>query len=242
MSISGIASYANTFYGIDPAYARSRRDDDNGATGNGGRNIGPDTVSLSAEAMEKYHSMKNNSEASATADDNSSKSYMNGSQKNQKMTQADILAFLKSDTFSQDAMGYVKSAASDNKTASGDDDDSSDMLIHAMEKNKSENVKNDAADSDIASLSAKDSGKTFLNGKRATEKELAVAIAKTQQEANDLTATYEQILSGEGTEEEKNRLSQPVYKQLKDKLEELAGLKAQAQGLANEKFTAMKSA
>ncbi len=214
------------------------------------RNTGPDTVSFSHEAMEKYHAMRNSSNGSAETGGEDPRSSLGSSllgknqesgKKFQKMDQAELLAFLKSDNFSQDAMRYVKAVASDNKMQSNDEDESSDMLIKTMESNKNNDKSENAADNTIESQVNSSSGSAFVNGKRATEKELAAEIQKAEEEVRELTATYEQIMSGEGSEEEKSRLSQPVYKRLKDRFEELQGLKAQAKSLADEKY-AMKTA
>jgi ElaB/YqjD/DUF883 family membrane-anchored ribosome-binding protein len=243
VSINSISSQVNMFYGIDSVYNQRRRDNAAEETGYGERNTGPDTVDISNEAMEKYYAMKNGFDTSAETADENSQSSPNGdsfgksyedSKKFQKMNQAEILAFLKSDTFSQDAIGYLKSVAYDNKTTDNDGDDTSDMFVKAMRQNRNENTEDNSTDN---IQNSEDSKGSFLNGDDDTEKELAKAIQRLEKEVRELTETYEKIMGGEGAEEEKFRLSQPIYKNLKDKSEELIGLKAQMKNLTIEKYT-----
>lgn len=109
-----------------------------------------------------------------------------------------------------------------------------------MGSNKNEDstsAENENSDSlTVEDKTKNDSGVAFVNGKRGTEQELNERIHDVEEEVKELTATYELIMSGEGSIEEKTRLSQPIHKRLQERLEELQGLKAQKQMLAEAKM------
>lgn len=212
-----------------------RRGNAVGETGLGNRNTGPDTVLLSNEAQEKYLAMKNGA-GPGQADEEAAHSIAasgllgKAHQSDEKQISPDELpAFLNSESFSHDAMAYARSKVS-NGSFADDDNSVSDQLMKDLDR------KNSATKSESVQEPGKnDSSKAFVNGKLSSEEELAAEIQKLEEEVKELTATYEQIMSGEGSDEEKVRLSQPVHKRLQDRLTDLQNLKAQAQNLADEK-------
>lgn len=241
MSTNSIAAYANMLYGLDSVYNQGH----GGYTGEksvGQRNVGSDTVSFSSQAMEKYYATKNGPNLSFAADDDESPASPAGgmsaesleSGKNfQNMDQAGLLAFLKSDNFAQQAMAYVKTVAYDQQTKGDADDESYDLLSKAMDADARVASGASSKDNAMAAMQAQsESENALVNGKRASKKELSAEIQKAEQDIKEMTARYEQIMSGEVSEEEKTRLSQPIYKRLMDRFEELQGLKTQAKSLA----------
>lgn len=211
----------------------------------GNRNTGPDTVSLSNEALEKYSAMANGSSTaqddgeaagSSTLADFLEKQEL--SQK-QKMEFSDILAWMKSDNFAKEAMGYAKAAIA-SEFSTTQETEAAD-LINTLGSNDGENrsVAESSESRDVAENG--NSANTSSNGKNDLQKDLAEEIKRVEEEVKELTEAYELIMGGEGELDDKLRLSQPVHKRLQDRLEELHSLKAQAQNLADEKHL-MKSA
>ena len=248
MNISSVYSYANVFQSENDDKKRNRDKMSLGA-GAGDRNTGPDTVSFSSEALEKYLAMKNDSGSagtgqdqqdaqSSTASDLLGKSH-ESSKKNKRMSQAELLAFMKSDTFAEEAMGYAKAVTAEG--AGGEDGEKSvaDQLIKDIGAKKQTDAADGASDSSnapsVEEQAKSKSGVAFVNGKLTDEKELAAEIHRIEEEVHELTATYDQIMGGEGLMEEKFRISQPVHKRLDERLKELQALKDQAQGLADQK-------
>ena len=83
-------------------------------------------------------------------------------------------------------------------------------------------------------------GGIVLNGKQSTEEELAAEIQKAQEEVDALYKQLQSIMGMNGDLEEKIRLSQPVDKQLQEKLELLSSLKGmQADLKANRQMAGL---
>lgn len=170
------------------------------------RNTGQDTVTISHEAMEKYYSMKNSTASDKTENDNLQSSYKenisesnredNGAKKYTKMDNSELLAFLQSDTFSEEAMEYVKSVSSENVTNKNDEDSTDDTFIRALDDAKKDET-SEENENDIYQQSSNNGGHSdaFIDGKISSKEELSAAISKAQQELKELTVAYQQIMS-----------------------------------------------
>lgn len=116
-----------------------------------------------------------------------------------------------------------------------------DMLAARASAGASEHAASEDSQKDEkegnAAVSHKESG-IIIDGIRATEKELYAQIQKTQEDVDRLTSELEQIMSSEGSVDEKLRLSEPTQKELKDKLETLSSLKSMAEAAKMNKAEA----
>lgn len=250
MNVSGIYSYANV---LQNAEVNNKRHNKNGLfdTETNDRNAGPDTVSLSSEAIEKYLAMKSSSDSpdqNEKGADNPPETALFGQaagsgKKNGKMTRAELLAFMKSDTFAEEAIGYAKAATMEKATSQNDDEEESDQILRDMGAKKRADGNADGGSTGGASTEATDEtrakggfGGPVVNGKRVDEKELAAEIHRIEEEINDLTATYELIMGGQEEFDEKVRLSQPVHKRIDERFKDLQALKEQAEMLKQEKL------
>ena len=139
MSIASISGYSNPLAWTVES-TQNQRDRDNVGFGNEGsnRNTGPDTVSISSNALEMLNAA---SEAS---------------RKPAKLDSAGLLAFLKFDTFREEAMGYVKARATAH-AIDEDNENESDILSEELESAEGNRSKK---------------GVALLNGKHASKEEL----------------------------------------------------------------------
>ena len=251
MNVNSIFSYYNVFESGNADPASNRRKSENSVDGGSSdRNTGPDTVTFSSEAIAQYAAMKSGSNSSDTNGNDAYSSFSESllgqshesSKKNKKMSTAELLAFMKSDNFAKEAIGYAK-AVTTASTTSEDDDSATDELMNSIGSNKNKkpsSVGNDDSDSLAVEEKTKNSSEVaFVNGKRGTEQELNKKIHEVEEDVKDLTATYELVMNGEGSIEEKTRMSQPIHKRLQERLEELQSLKAQKQMLAEAKMDKM---
>lgn len=249
MHINGMSSYASLFQ-IDGVSKKPSRATDSMDMEKSGKTVIRDTVSFSSEALEKYLAMKNGADGAEEKKDTEQElaenSFFqqshNDGKKTKRMNNAELIAFLKSDTFAEEAMGYAKAVATEAATSKDGEDAASDQIIKDMDaKRHIESPDEAGGDSDEARIDAPGgSGGPIVNGKRASEKELAAEIHKLEEEVKELSATYELIMGGEGELEEKLRLGKPVQKRLDDRLHDLQAMKAQMQMVQEEK--AAKSA
>lgn len=253
MNINSLSSYAYIFQ-VEDAGNKGNRGGANLDAEYGNRNTGPDTVSFSNEAIAKYLAMKNSSADDNAAEENEEYASSNeffleqtqkSGKKNKKMTTAELIAFIKSDAFAEEAMGYAKSAMTESATNSEDEEDeSSDDILNLGAKRQTYSTGNADDDSDGASIDEQvknSAGGAVVNGKWTDQEELNEEIHKVEEEIKELTAVYELIMGGEGELEEKVRLSQPVHKRLDERLKDLQALKAQARMLT-EQENMMKTA
>ena len=237
MDIASIFSAYQTS-GIESFAEQRSRESGKAETGSGNnRNTGPDTIVLSSEALDKYFAMKNSTVEVDTGEaDSQPSSFMDvygqpRQEKNKKLDSAELLAFLKSDNFAEEAMGYAKAAYSSNQVG---DEDESDAAADQLIKDLSEKQGAESAEKNIEDLSESGANGAFGKDTSASEKDLNSRIREVEEEIQELTTVYEQIMSSEGELDEKVRMSQPVYKRIQEKFEELQGLKAEAEGLADE--------
>ena len=251
MHINGMYSYASLFQ-TDGVSNKQSRITDSTDMERSGKTAIRDTVSFSSEALEKYLTLKNGADGAEEKKDTKQElaensffqqSHTDG-KKTKRMNSAELIAFLKSDTFAEEAMGYAKAVATEAATSEDGEDAASDQIIKDMDaKGHTESPDDAGGDSDDARVdgpAGSGSGGPIVNGKRASEKELAAEIHKLEEEVKELSATYELIMGGEGELEEKLRLGKPVQKRLDDRLHDLQAMKAQMQMMQEEK--AAKSA
>lgn len=78
----------------------------------------------------------------------------------------------------------------------------------------------------------------ILNGGWASEKDIYAEIQKTQEDVDALSSALQALMNGEGSIDEKIRLSEPTRKQLTDKLEVLSSLKGAAEAIKMNKSAA----
>lgn len=248
MHINGVHSYASLFQ-TDGVSTRQSRVTDSTDMEKSGKTAIRDTVSFSSEALEKYLAAKNGSdgaeEKKETEQELAKNSFFQQShddgKKIKRMNSAELIAFLKSDTFAEEAMGYARAVATEAATSEGGEDAASDQIIKDMDAKKhadSASTGDDEAASQegrIEDQAKNNSGSPVVNGKRADAKELAAEIHKLEEEVKELTATYELIMGGEGELEEKLRLGKPVQKRLDERLHDLQAMKAQMQMMQEEK-------
>ncbi len=247
MYINGVSSYASLFQ-TDGASTKQSRVADSTDMEKSGKAAVRDTVSFSSEALEKYLAMKNGSDGAEEKNDTEQELAKNsffqqahvGGKKTKRMDRAEFIAFLKSDTFAEEAMGYAKAVATEEATSEDGEDAASDRIIKDMDAKKRHDNSSDDADDDSDDTRIEDQAKNnfgspIVNGKRADAKELAAEIHKLEEEVKELTATYESIMGGEGELEEKLRLSKPVQKRLDERLHDLQAMKAQMQMMQEEK-------
>jgi hypothetical protein len=120
VSIASIFGYSNPLaYAIDSSQNQRDRNKVGFENEAGNRNTGPDTVTISNNALEMLNAA-------------------NGAgKKPTKLDSAGLLAFLKSDTFAKEAMSYAKAVATKHATDSGDEEDeASDILSEALDSAK----------------------------------------------------------------------------------------------------------
>lgn len=241
MNIAGLSSYVSVSQSDEGSHKRSCAGTGLDA-GCGNRNTGPDTVSFSSEAMEKCLALKNsssdtdaNNEEECHPSGNDFLSRQSGRKKNQKMSSAELLAFLTSDSFAEQAMRYAKDVTIANAANSSDEeekeDETLDELMSARKKNGSLSTKEATAESGKTTGAENEQ---FIHEKSMYKDQVNERIHKLEAEIKELTAAYETIMSGEGELEEKVRLSQPVHNRLEERLRELQALKVQAQSLTQE--------
>jgi hypothetical protein len=224
------------------------------------RNTGPDTVMISDEALQMFFVFSDDGGSGAeragaaqALDEQAGINALLGqqseaAQKDKKMSNAELLMFLQSDNFADEAMGYVKSVAAANMAGEDDSDDLADVFLKNDEQAESTDGK--AKSSGAALVEAADEegsddgiivpgqrpGKTFVNGKFSTEAELKAKIVEVKEEIKALTEAYELVMGGDNDFEEKIRLSAPIKKNLDEKLHELMALTAQERKLGLEKM------
>ncbi len=219
-----INSIDDKIYSIETINKNQTQRQESGIFTLGSRNMGPDTVSISDEAIAKYQAMQVSTEPS-TFDPNS----VNDKAISGKMDDGEFLAFLQSDNFAKDAMAYVKGVAVENKGMEDDDDPLNQVAKNLGGGDASSDVASSNAVLSGASTEGQESGTGgFASGSEKSREELAAAIVKARQELEDLTTAYEEIMSGTGEMEEKIQLSEPVHEQLERKADELQNLEAQA--------------
>jgi hypothetical protein len=113
------------------------------------------------------------------------------------MDNSELLAFLKSDNFAEEAMGYVKSVSSENATSKNGENSTTDTFIQALDNAKKDAQAGNADnESDVDQQSKNGGGHngSFID-ELSSEKELSAAISKAEQELKELAATYQQIMS-----------------------------------------------
>lgn len=123
-------------------------------------------------------------------------------------------------SFSEEALSLARSHAARRSLENGDSAGDADN------KKKQEN--------NFAAASDRGDG-VVLNGAWASEKDLYAEIQKTQEDVDALSSALQAIMNGEGSIDEKIRLSEPTRKQLTDKLETLSSLKSAAEAIKMNK-------
>ena len=131
-------------------------------------------------------------------------------------------------SFSEEALALARAYSARSGVQAGD--------TTADEDSKDENSR---ADQGMFGLLA--GGGIVLNGGYATEADLAKEIQKAQEEVDALYKQLTEIMGMEGDIEEKIRQSEPVNKQLQDKLDLVSSLKGMQNAMKMNKQTAAEA-
>ncbi len=127
-----------------------------------------------------------------------------------------------------DAISYIKSIAIERQ---GDNDNEEFTNKAVLKDIGNPSVDVNSAIKNNINLDGEQSNyenSGLSNSGEFSEEKLAAAIVKAKQELEEITTTYEEIMSGSEDIEEKFRLGQHVYDELKEKADEVASLEAQA--------------
>ena len=94
---------------------------------------------------------------------------------------------------------------------------------------------------DKKDVSGRSGAAVCVNGKLSTEEELHAEIHRVEKEVKELGEQMADIMDGPFSEEEKARLSKPVYKRLQERVMDLQNLKAQAKAMQETKAAESQS-